>query len=83
MDETSKKEHGRKESFSFHFLFQIIVRLLPVSPKYLERFAIRLLCTVVRGAMCFNDLRTLDGGSLCVNFQEAARVRGFVCFHLF
>lgn len=35
-----------------------IVRVKPVSPRFLERFAIRLLAITKKGATSFADLRT-------------------------
>lgn len=55
-------------------LSQTIVRIYAVRPRYLERFAIRLLAMTVPGPQSFEDLRRGDDGQLYDSFHEAAQV---------
>lgn len=50
-----------------------ISRVHTVSPKFAERFAIRMLAINVRGATSFEDLRTVDG-IVYDTFTQAAKV---------
>ena len=50
------------------------MRIYAVRPRYLERFAIRLLAMTVRGPKSFEDLRTTDDGHIHSTFHEAAQV---------
>ena len=43
-----------------------------------ERFAIRTLCMNVCGPTSFEDLRTLDDGTVCESFVKAAKVVAIV-----
>lgn len=51
-----------------------IPRIYTVSPKFTELFCLRLLVYVVKGPRSFECLRTLDDGTVCETFCEAARV---------
>ena len=42
-------------------------------PRYLERFALRLLAKEVKGAESFDDYLTVDGEK-CATFADAAKV---------
>ena len=45
-----------------------------VSPRYSELFALSMLMMHVKGPTSFEDVRTLDDGTVCDTFVEAARV---------
>ena len=72
-------EQRKKEWVQRKKTMKTIARIFPVSPRYAERFAIRLLVLNVRGATSFEDLRTLDDGTECSTFTEAARVSFTEC----
>lgn len=59
----------RKKDYSLHTLGKIKF----VRPRYLEQFAIRLLCMNQRGVKSFDELRTVNG-KLHDTFVGAARV---------
>lgn len=67
-------EQRKKQWVQRKKTMKTIARIFPVSPRYAERFAIRLLVVNVRGATSFEELRTLDDGTVCGTFTEAARV---------
>jgi len=71
-DRTNKRWIKRKKNM------EIIPRIYFVSARYMNKFAIRELVHVVKGAMSFQDLRTLDDGTVCATFAEAAQV-SFKC----
>ena len=48
-----------------------------VSPKQPEKFYLRMLLNHVRGAKCFEDVRTFEG-VVFETFQAAARARGLL-----
>ncbi|XP_054282916.1 uncharacterized protein LOC129000066 [Macrosteles quadrilineatus] len=54
---------------------RIIARLNVVSAKNVELFHIRLLLLHVKGARCFNDIRTVDG-HVYETYRDAAIARG-------
>ena len=67
-------EHRNKQWKKRKLMRKTIGRIYPVSPRYAEKFAIRLLVVNVRGPTSFEDLRTLDDGTVCTTFMEAAKV---------
>ncbi len=56
---------------------QTIGRMRAASPGQGERYYVHLLLGQVRGALSFEDLRTVDG-CLCASFKEACMLRGFL-----
>jgi len=50
-------------------------RLPFVHPNSGERYYLRMLVTIVRGAKSFDDLRTIDG-TKCATFREACMTLG-------
>ena len=70
----SRWENSKKKWVPRVRKVDVISRVYTVSPRYAERFAIRLLSMNVRGATSFEALRTLDDGTVCATFVEAARV---------
>jgi hypothetical protein len=54
-----------------------IGRMYFASPSAGERYYLRMLLTVVRGATSFEELRTVDG-EVCETFHEACRRRGLL-----
>lgn len=54
---------------------KVISRLYTVNPKNVELFHLRLLLLHVRGAKCFEDMRTYNG-VIYNTFVEAAHARG-------
>lgn len=62
---------------------QLIVRLAAVNSRDPQLVAIRLLLMHVRGPKNFDALRTLDDGTLCASFVEAAEKRGLLDSELF
>lgn len=56
----------------------VIGRLYQVNPTEGERFYLRLLLHHILGCKSFEDLRTLDNGTICISFKEAALKRGFI-----
>lgn len=56
---------------------QTIGRMRAASPGQGERYYVHLLLGQVRGALSFDDLRTVDG-RLCASFKEACMLRGFL-----
>lgn len=66
----SKWKHRKKGN--------VIGRLYQVNPTEGERFYLRLLLHHIPGCKSFEDLRTLDNGTICISFKEAALKRGFI-----
>ena len=56
---------------------RILARMYAVSPKDLERFALRLMLLHVPGACGFQHLRTVEG-IIYGTFREAAQARGLI-----
>ena len=52
----------------------MVTRVYTVSPKMTELFCLRLLTYNVRGPTSFEGLRTLDDGTVCETYVEAAKV---------
>lgn len=58
-------------------LIPVLTRLYTVSPKYVEKFHLRLLLLHVAGPTSYEDLRTFEGITY-PSFQEAARARHLI-----
>lgn len=67
----------------------MIVRVYTVKPRYIERFALRLLAMHTRGATCYEDFLRIDDekaaelgmdGNICATFQAAAKVSFAKCY---
>lgn len=56
---------------------KVVARVYTVSPKFAERFAIRLLAINIKGPRSFEELKTLDDGTICDTFTAAARVLSY------
>lgn len=56
----------------------VIGRHYQVNPTEGERFYLRLLLHHIPGCKSFEDLRTLNNGTICTSFMEAALKRGFI-----
>src|SRR6202167_3833817 len=69
-DKKKKKWTPRQHGFA-------IGRMYFASPSSGERFYLRTLLTVVKGATSFEDLRTVDG-VLCPTFKHACKERGLL-----
>ena len=65
---TGRKWKARRRSL------KTLPRIYTVNPKFTELFCIRLLVEVVKGPQSFEDLRTLDDGTVCETFCQAAQV---------
>jgi DNA replication protein DnaC len=70
-DQKHKKWVIRRRGFA-------VGRMYYVPPTAGERFYLRLLLTVVRGAKSFEDLRTYDRPTPYPTFYEACRARGLL-----
>ncbi|XP_015124926.1 uncharacterized protein LOC107046742 [Diachasma alloeum] len=57
--------------------FKTIGRMYSINPSQVELFHLRLLLCNVKGAMSFNDLRSVDG-RLLATFTEACVARGLI-----
>ncbi|KAI2514302.1 helicase [Fragilaria crotonensis] len=57
--------------------FPTVSRLYSASPSSGERYFLRRMLTVVKGATSFQALRTVDG-ELCPTFQDACRTLGLL-----
>lgn len=55
-----------------------IGRMCTASPCQGERYYLRILLTNVRGKTSFLDLRTLEDGTICSTYKEAALKRGLL-----
>ena len=55
-----------------------VSRMFSISHTAGEKYYLRLLLNVVRGPKCYEDVRTLDDGTVCSTFKEAARQRGLL-----
>lgn len=69
-----KETKWKKRQRGFH---QTIGRIYTASPKQPEKFYLRMLLNHVRGAKCFEDVRTFEGITY-ETFQCAARARGLL-----
>jgi hypothetical protein len=69
-DETNKKWIRRQHGFK-------IGRLYYVNPTEGERFYLRMLLMIVKGATCYTDLRT-HNGIIYETFKEACAARGLL-----
>lgn len=56
----------------------VIGRLYQVNPTEGERFYLRRLLHHIPGCKSFEDLRTLDNGTICTSFKEAALKHEFI-----
>ncbi|VDI62821.1 Hypothetical predicted protein [Mytilus galloprovincialis] len=56
----------------------MIGRVYQANPSEGERFYLRLLLHHIPGCKSFEDLRSLDDGTICDSFKEAALKRGFL-----
>jgi hypothetical protein len=66
--------HSKKRWTKRRRIRKTIARIFPVMPRFAEKFAIRMLVISVRGPTSFEELRTLDDGTLCETFTQAAKV---------
>ncbi|XP_044760319.1 uncharacterized protein LOC123317775 [Coccinella septempunctata] len=55
----------------------VIPRMYTISPKYIEKFNLRILLLHVPGAKSFNDLKSF-GGTLYSTFKEAVLARNLI-----
>ncbi|KAH7698989.1 hypothetical protein AAVH_33912, partial [Aphelenchoides avenae] len=55
--------------------WKVVSRLASASPRNIERFHLRLLLLHVKGAVSYEDLRTVDG-VVCQTFVQACVLRG-------
>ena len=73
-----KKEVENPDNYRFETnLKECVGRMYTVSPKEGERYYLRLMLTQIPGAMCFEDLRTVEG-TVYGSFKSAAKAMGLL-----